>query len=153
MADWLTYSEAAKHLSISAEAVRQRAIRGRWQRTKGNDGRARVRIPDDLSERTDGVRTASASVPVDALPPATERLISALESHIVTLQAELATEHGRTVSLGAEVAAERAHADKAIADYMRLSAELAELKTKHLLVDQRPPSVWRRLTGRGKARM
>ena len=34
MADWLTYSEVAKHLSLSAEAVRQRAIRGRWQRTR-----------------------------------------------------------------------------------------------------------------------
>jgi hypothetical protein len=144
MADWLTYSEAAKHLHTSAEAVRQRAIRGRWQRTKGNDGKARVRIPDDVFERTDAVRTASTSVPMDALPTVTDRLISSLESHLATLQADLASAHGRTESLGAEVATERARADRAIADFMRLSAELAEMRADRL--GQRTP-FWKRLFG------
>jgi hypothetical protein len=44
--DWLTYAEAAERLNATSEAVRQKAIRGRWQRTIGNDKRARIRLPD-----------------------------------------------------------------------------------------------------------
>ena len=54
--DWLTYEQAAERLNITPEAVRQKAIRGRWQRTIGNDKLARVRIPDGWS---DAVRTPS----------------------------------------------------------------------------------------------
>jgi maltooligosyltrehalose synthase len=142
MSDWLTYSEAAKVLSTNAEAVRQRAIRGRWQRSKGNDGKARVRIPDDLSDRTNPVRTAPASVPVDGVRTGLERLISAHESHIATLKGELAAAHGRaSADIAAERActdAERARADQAIADFARVSMELAELKRA---------SIWRRMFG------
>jgi hypothetical protein len=68
--DWLTYAEAAERLNATPEAVRQKAIRGRWQRTIGNDKRARVRLPDGwthpvhtLSERPNktAVRTPSES--------------------------------------------------------------------------------------------
>jgi DNA-directed RNA polymerase specialized sigma24 family protein len=43
--EWFTYEEAAERLGVSAESIRQRAIRGRWHRTLGNDGKARVRLP------------------------------------------------------------------------------------------------------------
>jgi excisionase family DNA binding protein len=46
--DWLTYSEAAERLGVSAEAVRQMAIRGHLRRTKG-DGKALVLLPDGWS--------------------------------------------------------------------------------------------------------
>jgi len=39
---WLTYREAAERLGSTAEAIRYRAMRGRWPRQRGNDGRARV---------------------------------------------------------------------------------------------------------------
>ena len=48
--DWLTYEQAAERLNITPEAVRQKAIRGRWQRTIGNDKLARVRLPDGWSD-------------------------------------------------------------------------------------------------------
>jgi hypothetical protein len=35
--DWLTYASAAERLNTTRDAVRQKAIRGRWQRTIGND--------------------------------------------------------------------------------------------------------------------
>ncbi len=54
--DWLTYAEAAERLNTTPEAIRQKAIRGRWQRTIGNDKLARVRLPDGWLNR---VRTAS----------------------------------------------------------------------------------------------
>src|SRR3984957_9445860 len=43
--EWFTYRQAADLLSVSTEAVRQRAKRGRWQKTLGNDKRTRVRPP------------------------------------------------------------------------------------------------------------
>ena len=53
---WLTYREAAERLSSTPEAIRYRAIRGKWPRTRGNDGRARVQIPEEPNP----VRTPSA---------------------------------------------------------------------------------------------
>jgi hypothetical protein len=60
--DWLTYAEAAEQLGSTAEAIRYRAMRGRWPRQRGNDGRARVQLPDAPPKE---VRTASAPL---ALP-------------------------------------------------------------------------------------
>jgi hypothetical protein len=54
--DWLTYEQAAERLNTTPEAVRQKAIRGRWQRTIGNDKKARVRLPDGWP---DAVRTGN----------------------------------------------------------------------------------------------
>ena len=46
--DWLTYAEAAARLGIKPESVKKRAIRRGWARQAGNDGLARIRLPDDL---------------------------------------------------------------------------------------------------------
>jgi hypothetical protein len=54
--EWFTYADAAERLNTTPEAVRQKAIRGRWQRTIGNDKRALVRLPDGWSNP---VRTPS----------------------------------------------------------------------------------------------
>lgn len=42
----VTYAEAGKLLGIKTESVRRRAIARGWKRTTGNDGLARVLIPD-----------------------------------------------------------------------------------------------------------
>ena len=39
---WLKYSDLAEALGITPEAARQKAIRGRWRRQRGNDGKARA---------------------------------------------------------------------------------------------------------------
>lgn len=44
---WLTYDEAAARLGILPDSVRRRAAARKWPRRRGNDGRARVRIPTD----------------------------------------------------------------------------------------------------------
>jgi hypothetical protein len=41
---WLTYGELGERLGISPEAARQKAMRGRWRRQQGNDGKARVLV-------------------------------------------------------------------------------------------------------------
>ena len=43
----LTYRELGVPLGVSAEAARRRALRVRWRRQSGNDGRTRVLLPDD----------------------------------------------------------------------------------------------------------
>jgi hypothetical protein len=54
VSDWLTYTAAAERLGVSAEAVRQLAIRHHWPRRKLNDdpaGRVQVLVPDDFEAR------------------------------------------------------------------------------------------------------
>lgn len=141
--EWLTYEQASERLGCTAQAVRQKAIRGRWQRSRGNDGKARVRLPEGS---TDSVRTASVQASGKGVRTPSEqvndratveRLTRALEAHIATLQAEIAAERGNVESLRAEIAAERARGLKAIEDYRELVAEhdrrgneLAELKAR-----------------------
>jgi hypothetical protein len=45
---FLTYDEAAKRLGIKPDSVRRRARSRKWPRKKGNDGKARVGIPEDI---------------------------------------------------------------------------------------------------------
>jgi hypothetical protein len=40
--NWLTYAQAPERLNQTVEAVRLRALRGRWQKTIGNDKTARA---------------------------------------------------------------------------------------------------------------
>jgi len=159
--DWLTYEQAAERLNTTPEAVRQKAIRGRWQRTVGNDKRARIRLPDGWPDavRTPneqankrGVRTPSGRVS-DA------SLIRALEAHAATLKeqlagaeariekliAQLATQGeqhaGERAELVAQIAAERARAEKAIEAFSALAEPLEALAA------ERAKPWWRRLAG------
>lgn len=43
---WMTYAEAGQILGIKAESVKRRARAKHWPKSLGNDGLARVRIPD-----------------------------------------------------------------------------------------------------------
>src|SRR4051812_46497643 len=54
MADrWMTYAELAELMGCPSGAARARAVRRRWRRQIGNDGLARVLVPDgeDLSPK------------------------------------------------------------------------------------------------------
>ena len=54
MSDWLTYAQAAERFGLSAEAVRQLAIRHRWPRRRPNadpHGKVEVGIPSDFEIR------------------------------------------------------------------------------------------------------
>jgi hypothetical protein len=67
-AEWLTYREAAKRLGSNIEAVRQRAIRCRWARTIGNDKRARIQIPEGVTNPLrEGTRGALKRGPIGPL--------------------------------------------------------------------------------------
>jgi hypothetical protein len=111
---WLTYDQAAEKLGVSRQAVRQKAIRGRWPRTRGNDGQARVQVP----EQPYRVRTASVPVsntsPVDALRAQIEQLAGELAQRDAILEQErqchalLVATHARLVESHSQMAADLA---------------------------------------------
>jgi hypothetical protein len=105
--EWLTYEEVAERLAVTPRAARARAFRGRWSKTMGNDGRARVRLPD---ERPAPARNTTVRPTDPALADALRGQLAALESHIKTLQAD-------NDALKQDLAAERQRSDEATAGF------------------------------------
>jgi hypothetical protein len=150
---WLTYREAAERVGSTAEAVRYWALRGKWPRMRGNDGRARAQIPDDAHPvRTPSahpVRTPSEPRSDPALPHAlVETLkgqIADLQAHIETLKGQLAGAEARAekqaAEHGADLAAERAKTEKAITAFSALAERLDALAA------ERARPWWRRFGG------
>jgi hypothetical protein len=131
--DWLTYAEAAERLGITAEAVRYRAMRGRWPRQRGNDGRARVQLPDAPPS---GVPTASAP---RANPRSDPAHLDALNAHIETLKNELSR-------CDAQLVTERERADRAIAELLALAQRLASVEeARAALAEEQSRPLWRRV--------
>lgn len=114
MDEWLSYQDAGERPGISAEAVRQRAMRGLWPRRRSNEGGALVQIPEGV-----GVRRRTPVEQVDEQP--LERLVAAHERHIGDLQADLA-------AVRSELAEERKAVAEMHAIYQRLVDELIELR-------------------------
>jgi len=83
---WVSYAELAEHLGISPEAARQKAIRARWQRQRGEDGKARVLV--DVEEAAAAHRPRPVDRPDEQ--GTTAAVIAALEQHVATLKEELA---------------------------------------------------------------
>jgi hypothetical protein len=77
---WLKYSDLANALGITPEAARQKAIRGRWRRQRGNDGKALVLVDLDAEQASHVPRKR----PDEHLAgrPDERRTIEALESHM-----------------------------------------------------------------------
>src|SRR5262249_11431150 len=115
---------------VTPEAVRRRAFRSKWARQPGNDGRTRVRVPDD----------PPVTRPPAGLPD-TPALVLALEAHIATLKtdierlttelagerAELAGERAARQTDQEQLAAARAAADRATAELVELARRLATI--------------------------
>jgi DNA primase len=116
--EWFTYRQAAELLSVSTEAVRARAKRGRWQKTLGNDKRTLIRPPEGWNDVVPADRRALRARVVDERALANQ-VIRALEAHVETLKAQLAA---------AELRAER-RAAEFVASEMRHAAELAVERT------------------------
>ncbi len=87
---WLTYDEIAAEMSIERESARQLAIRKRWARQRGNDGKARVGVPEEeLQARTgDGTSQSPSDDPSDNTGDETS-VIHVLTRHIRRLEAEI----------------------------------------------------------------
>ena len=57
----LTYTQLGERLGISTEAARQKAIRGRWRRIPGNDGKTLVEVDLAAVAPPTGLPEASAT--------------------------------------------------------------------------------------------
>jgi regulator of replication initiation timing len=122
--EWLTYEEVAERLAVTPRAARARAFRGRWSKTMGNDGRARVRLPD---ERPAPARNTTMRPTDLALADALRGQLAALESHIKTLQAD---KEALTQDLAATRADLSAHVASLKTENERLVATLETLKAQ-----------------------
>jgi hypothetical protein len=122
--DWLSYAEAADRLNTTPEAVRQKAIRGRWQRMIGNDKKARVRLPDGWPDavQTGNEQANRRRVRTPFGRASDASLIKALEEHIATLKEQLAGAEGKASE---EANALREHNGTLKADIEKLEALLA----------------------------
>jgi hypothetical protein len=87
---WLSYDELAAVLGIHRESARQLAIRKRWGRRKGNDGRARVGVPEDAlrPEPRPATRPETGPSPAESTSDHTSP-IQVLTRHIERLEQEL----------------------------------------------------------------
>ena len=101
---WLSHADIAKALGTSPEAARQKAIRGRWRRQRGNDGRALVLV-DLEAEQARTRPDAHTKRPHDT------RTVAALEAHIATLQADIAKADALAEQRHGELEAARARLD------------------------------------------
>jgi hypothetical protein len=96
---WLTYDEMATELGIERESARQLVKRKRWARRAGNDGRARIGVPEEVfATRPDPVQEpgqdpadSPAQEPVQPLeqPPVQDAAVTVLTQHIERLEREM----------------------------------------------------------------
>jgi chromosome segregation ATPase len=121
---WLTYHELAQGLDISTEAARQKAIRGRWPRQRGNDGKARILVDLEAEKSAHTPRNRLDKHPNEH--PDERRTFEALEAHIATLKEFLAKAEtlGEQRRQEAETAGKRV--DHLLADLVGMSMRVAE---------------------------
>jgi hypothetical protein len=143
----LTYAELAEALKITPASANKLARRRRWPRVPGNDGKARVSVPEDALVRRDILPDVSADSPPDSpldVPPVSppDKLIKALEAHVETLKAHLAAAEARIdkqaddlvaydTAYAAGLAAERARVEAERAKAERVTAEFAARDAQH----------------------
>jgi predicted RNase H-like nuclease (RuvC/YqgF family) len=122
--EWLTYTEAARRLGTTPDAIRQRVKRGQMRGSRSNDGRPRVWV----DERQDRQVTELSSDKSPNSPNRTESDLSgqikALEDHIETLKGLLIAEVERTQIARDEVQEARAEADAAKSDQVRMARDV-----------------------------
>jgi hypothetical protein len=123
--EWLTYTEAARRLGTTPDAIRQRVKRGQMRGSRGNDGRPRVWG----DARPDGPATELSPDKSPNSPNRTESDLSgqikALEDHIDTLKGLLIAEVERTQAARNEAQEARAEADHAKSDQVRMARDVA----------------------------
>lgn len=125
---WLSYDDIADRLRITPASARNLVRRKRWQRRPGNDGRARIAVPDDVLCAPTGGTTSGASMAdiegaIDApqpMPPSNEvhLALARLEVEVAGLRELVSAERAR-----AEAEARRADAAEADRDAWRALAD------------------------------
>src|SRR5215212_6105753 len=133
---WMSYDELAAAMGINRESARQLAIRKRWGRRKGNDGKARVGVPEDALRPDPRPATGPSTSPAPSESTSDDTSpIRVLTRHIERLEQELVAAKEKAAerdTLAAQLDAlrtvleiERLRTDewKSVADRFALQAE------------------------------
>jgi hypothetical protein len=119
--EWLTYTEAARRLGTTPDAIRQRVKRGQMRGSRGNDGRPRVWV----DAHTDGQATELSPNSPNRTESDLSGQIKALEDHIETLKGLVIAEVERTQTARDEAQEAQAEADAAKSDQVRTARDVA----------------------------
>jgi chromosome segregation ATPase len=146
---WLTYRELAQALDISAEAARQKAIRGRWPRQRGNDGKARILV-DLEAEKAAHTPRRRPTKHLDEHPDE-RRTFEALEAHIAALKEAVAKAEALAEQRRQEAETSGKRVGHLVTELVEMSMRMAEQtavadKVRAEFDALRTRPWWRRLT-------
>jgi hypothetical protein len=85
---WLTYDELAERLGIERESARQHVKRKHWARQRGNDGKVRIGVPEEVLSARSEPDTEGGTEPVQT-PVQPPGVTAVLTRHIERLEAQL----------------------------------------------------------------
>jgi hypothetical protein len=128
---WLTYEEMAAELGIARESARQLVKRKRWPRRPGNDGRARICVPEDvfLTRPNPGAAPAHEPGHGPGDNPAHEPADDPSQSQVQDPAVEVLTRHIERLERELEAMRERLAAQEMLPlQIAALNATLAELR-------------------------
>jgi hypothetical protein len=101
---------------------------------QGNDGRARVRLPDEpLAPAREPARGVSVQAPDTALVHALEGHVASLKAELETLKAELRTRNSELASANARAVDEAAKTAQAIAAFESLAQRLEAMAAERAI--------------------
>lgn len=161
---WLTYDELADRLGIERESARTLVKRKRWARQTGNDGKARIGVPNDALEARDAPGDDLSDDPVHVPPTDPEQPPAPTPDHVPVVVGVL-TRHIERLEAQMEAALQRAADRDAVAtqrdllaaqvEALRGALEVAgqdrdrwhDLATRSPEPPSAPRSWWRRMVG------
>jgi chromosome segregation ATPase len=121
---WLTYRELAQTLDISAEAARLKAVRGRWPRQRGNDGKARILVDLEAEKAAHTPRRRPAKH-LDEHPDE-RRTFEALQAHIATLKEAVAKAEALAEQRRQEAETSSKRVDHLVTELVEMSMRMAD---------------------------
>jgi len=122
---WLTYDEMAEVLHLTKESARVLARRKRWPRRPGNDGRARIGVPEEEIEARSNPPIDPGSDPPSTPPGDPESTPPNLAQEVVELRVENARLEAQIEALKAITAVDKEHAQRERQSLERAVAEAA----------------------------
>jgi chromosome segregation ATPase len=132
---WLTYAEAGQLLGVKGDSVRRHAMRAKWKRQQGNEGKALVAVPLDILADVAGDKSAPDKAPdirgdVARGMPASREALARQETMAEALRSFVARLEAERAGLIEDAAQARQEAQDARALAERRGEEVAELREK-----------------------
>jgi hypothetical protein len=131
-------------LKIAPTSAYRLALRRRWPRAKGNDGRVRITVPDEaLTRHSDSTTVSQDDSHHDSHHVSqgdSHLTIARLEGELKGLHEALVEARARAEQSDTKLAAEGTRADRAIAAFEQLAERL-----EAMAAERRP--WWRRMMG------